>query len=340
MPQSELNWSNSICNRLISQQMNYDFQSEATAAHQLMSSLNDDQRHAFEEIWHSILYKEGKSFFIDGFGGCGKTYLYQTICHAVRAEGIIILCVASTGLACLLLPGGQTAHSMFKIPIDTLNGTSICSIPKESLRADLLRMADAVIYDECLMTHRHCFEALDRTFQDLRNCPRPFGGLTMIFGGDFQQILPVVANGSRADIVNACFRNSYLWNNMRILKLRINMRLQHSPEDTSFAEWLIDVGHGRQTDIEGNINIPHSMITFTEEELINEIYGDIHEISLTPPPIDYFLDHAILAPRNIDVQETNEKILEKMHGQEIVYHSADSLENEGEGVPKGIFYHY
>ena len=336
MPQPQSNWSDTICNRLISQQMNYDSHYEANTAHQYLSSLNDDQRHAFQKIWESIIHKEGKSFFIDGYGGCRKTYLYQVICHAIRAEGIIILYIASTGLACLLLPGGQTAHSMFKIPIDTLSGTSTCNIPKESLRADLLRMAEAVIYDECLMTHRHSFEALDRTLQDLHDCPKPFGGLTMIFGGDFQQILPVVPNGSRADIVNACLRNSYLWNNMNILKLRINMRLQHSPDDKSFAEWLLDVGHGRHTDNNGNISIPQSMITSTEDELIDKIFGDIHQITINPPAVDYFLDHAILAPRNIDVQETNEKILKKMQGREITYQSADSIENEGEGIPDDI----
>ena len=267
MPQSVINWSSTIRNRLITQQINYDSHSEAITAHQLMSSLNADQHLAFEKIWRSIIQREGKAFFIDGFGGCGKMYLYQVICHAVRAEGIIILCVTSTGLACLLLPGGQTAHSMFKIPIDTLSATSICNISKESLQADLLRMAEAVIYDECLMTHQHCFEALDRTFRDLRDCSKPFGGLTMIFGGDFQQILPVVTNGSRADIVNASFRNSYLWNDIIVLKLCINMRLQHSPQDSSFAEWLIDVGHGRHIDNDGNIDIPQSMITSTEDEV-------------------------------------------------------------------------
>ena len=104
--------------------------------------------------------------------------------------------LASTGLACLLLPGGQTAHSMFKIPIDSLDADSICNIPKQSLRADLLQQTNAIIYDECLMTHKHCFEALDRTLQDLRNCQKPFGNITMVFGGDFQQILPVILHGS------------------------------------------------------------------------------------------------------------------------------------------------
>jgi len=69
------------------------------------------------------------------------------------------------------------------------------------------------------MTHCHCFEALDHTFQDLHNCPKRFGGLTMVFGGDFQQILPVVPRGSQAEIVNASLQQSSLWNDMQILKL-------------------------------------------------------------------------------------------------------------------------
>jgi ATP-dependent exoDNAse (exonuclease V) alpha subunit len=186
------------------------------------------------------------------------------------------------------------------------------------------------------MNKRQCFEALDRTFQDIRDCPRPFGGLTMIFGGDFLQILPVISNGSRADIINASLKNSYIWNNITILKLRTNMRLQRSPEDFTFAEWLLNIGRGRHIDSDGNVDIPPSMITLSEDDLINKIYGDVGDIPLTPPPVDYFLEHAILAPRNVDVQDTNEKILRKMRGEEIIYHSADSLEDEGEGVPNDI----
>jgi PIF1-like helicase len=77
-------------------------------------------------------------------------------------------------------------------------------------------MTVAVIYDECLMTHQHCFEALDQTFQDLHNS-------LILFGDDFQQILPVVLQGLFADIVDACLCMSYLWNDIIILKLCTNM---------------------------------------------------------------------------------------------------------------------
>ena len=336
MPQPRLDWFTTTHNRLISQQLNYDVHFEEEMTAQFSATLNNDQRDAFQTIWQSIINKEGKSFFVDGFGGCGKTYLYQTICHAVRARGIIVLSVASTGLASLLLPGGQTAHSIFKIPIDTLDSNSTCPIPKQSLCANLLQLAEVVIYDECLMNHRYCFEAMDRTFQDLRDNPKPFGGLTMIFGSDFQQILPVIPKGSRADIVEASLRTSYLWNHMHVLKLRENMRLKDSPQDSHFAQWLLDIGHGRTLDDNNQIDVPPSMVLHDEDDLINAVFPDIHNIQHHPSPALYFLEHAILAPRNEDVHQTNQKILDKMQGPEIVCDSADSLENEGEGVRDDI----
>jgi ATP-dependent exoDNAse (exonuclease V) alpha subunit len=114
------------------------------------------------------------------------------------------------------------------------------------------------------------------------------------------------------------------------------MRLQLSPDDNNFSQWLLDVGHGRNIDSNGNIHIPPSMVTFDEDELINKIYEGIENIEFTPPPLDYFLDHAILAPRNVDVRDTNEKILQKMNGDKILYHSADTLEDEGDGIPDDI----
>lgn len=114
------------------------------------------------------------------------------------------------------------------------------------------------------------------------------------------------------------------------------MRLRHSPEDAKFSEWLLDVRHGHSIDDKGMIDIPSSMVTFNKDVLINKIYEGIQDIQLTPPPINYFLDHAILAPQNIDVHETNEKILQRMPGSEIICHSANMLEDEGEGIPNDI----
>ena len=81
------------------------------------------------------------------------------------------------------------------------------------------------------MTHRCCFEALDRTMRDIlsehnpANAIVPFGGKPVVLGGDFRQILPVVRKGSRSSIVNASITNSRLWQHVALLRLRTNMRL-------------------------------------------------------------------------------------------------------------------
>jgi ATP-dependent DNA helicase PIF1 len=71
----------------------------------------------------------------------------------------------------------------------------------------------------------------------------PFGGKTVVFGGDFRQVLPVVRKGSRAQIVGASLRKSYLWEFMRHLKLVRNMRAQTDPW---FADYMLRIGNGTE----------------------------------------------------------------------------------------------
>jgi hypothetical protein len=95
-----------------------------------------------------------------------------------------VLCVASFSIAALLLKGGRTAHSCLKIPTP-INEDSVCSFTKTSHLAQLIQQTDLLIWDEAPMMHRHNMEAVDRFFKDVRNSDKPFGGLTIVFGGDF-----------------------------------------------------------------------------------------------------------------------------------------------------------
>ena len=67
---------------------------------------------------------ENKGFFVDGPGGTGKTFLYNTLLAKIRSRGEIALAMASSGIAALLLEGGRTVHSRLKVPI-TLNELSV-----------------------------------------------------------------------------------------------------------------------------------------------------------------------------------------------------------------------
>jgi len=57
------------------------------------------------------------------------------------------------------------------------------------------------------------------------NAYKPFGGKVIVFGGYFREILPIVKNGSRYDIVMATINYSELWKHCKVLKLTENMRL-------------------------------------------------------------------------------------------------------------------
>jgi len=163
----------------------------------------------------------GKTFFLDEPSGSGKTYVYNTIAAKLQSEGKIVICVASSAVVALLLDGGQTIHSIFVLPIE-INEDSICANDKTSNCEDLLRETSLIIWDEVPMQHRHCQKAIDRTLRDLCTNDVTFGGMTIVFGGDFRQILPVIVKGSREKIVGASLRRSMLWSRMQILRLKQN----------------------------------------------------------------------------------------------------------------------
>ncbi|XP_022040829.1 uncharacterized protein LOC110943386 [Helianthus annuus] len=175
------------------------------------------------------------------------------------------------------------------------------------------------------MIHKHAFEALDRTLKDILmpECSNsealPFGRKVIVFGGDFRQILPVVPNGSRQDIVNASLNSSYIWNKCKLLTLTKNMRLtvgmNHGDIEKTkdFAKWILDIGEGKvggRNDGEAVIDIPEELLitdsTNPMVSLINFVYPPILE-SFNDP--NYFQQRAILAPKNDVVHEINDTLL-------------------------------
>jgi len=144
----------------------YDQHSLTTDVDNAENRLNDDQRNAYEIILNAVTNKEGKLFFVYGSGGTGKTFVWTTFLSRLRGQGKIMLVVASSRITSLLLLGGITAHSRFKIPID-LHDESTCNITQQMKVAKLVRKADLIIWDEAPMMHHQALEAVDRTLHDL-----------------------------------------------------------------------------------------------------------------------------------------------------------------------------
>lgn len=195
-----------------------------------------------------------------------------------------------------------------------------------------LLKVDLIIWDEVPMQDRFCQEAVDLTLKDIRNSNHPFGGVTVVFGGDFQQILPVVPKGGREQTVGQSIQRSRLWTHIQVLHLKQNMRLDSATEEErQFAQWLLDVGHGQPTvtDADGSITLPQNMkCGANSEHLINSVYPGISVLNTSDDNDAYFLERTILTGRNDDMEEMNKEILDRIPGESRIYRSADTVVTE------------
>ncbi|XP_044436190.1 uncharacterized protein [Triticum aestivum] len=151
----------------------------------LFSCLNIEQLDGFNDIMDHVTNQKSQIFFVDGPGGTRKTYLYKALLAKVRSMGLIAIATATSGIAASIMAGGRTAHSRFKIPIK-LTDNNMCGFTKQSGTTELLKQASLIIWDEVAMTKHQAVETLDRSLQDIMECPLPFGGKVVVFGGDFR----------------------------------------------------------------------------------------------------------------------------------------------------------
>nr|GEW45150.1 helicase-like protein [Tanacetum cinerariifolium] len=172
LPLIEYTLLNIGTNRLIAAEKMYNANEERTHFTNLYIGLNPQQRDVYDNIIEAVDEHNGGLFFVYGYGGTRKAYMWKTIITRVRSLGRIVLSVASSGIASLLLPGGQTAHSRFRIPMD-LDNESCCEIDVILDLASLIRASDLIIWDKAPLQLQNTFEAVDRTFRDICKLDNP-----------------------------------------------------------------------------------------------------------------------------------------------------------------------
>ncbi|XP_028201901.1 uncharacterized protein LOC114386092 [Glycine soja] len=171
--------------------------------------ITDEQKTIVDTIMCVVNTQSAVVYFLYGYGGTGKTFVWTTLSSSIRSNGGIVCTVASSGIASLLLPGGQTAHSKFSIPVPATQN-STCNIHQGSELAELLKVTKLIVCDEAPMCHKFAFEALDKSLKDIMQNNLPVEGKIIVFGGDFRQILPIVPKGNRSNIVHATINASYI----------------------------------------------------------------------------------------------------------------------------------
>lgn len=145
-----------------------------------------------QQLALSIL-KSGRNVFLTGQAGSGKTFVINKYIQRLRSCGVQVAITASTGIAATHI-GGVTIHSRSGIGIkDILSDYDMELIQQNERLHKNINKAKVLIIDEVSMLSANTIDSVDRVVQMLRRDGRPFGGLQVIFVGDFFQLPPVMA---------------------------------------------------------------------------------------------------------------------------------------------------
>nr|GEZ90809.1 ATP-dependent DNA helicase RRM3-like [Tanacetum cinerariifolium]GEZ91488.1 ATP-dependent DNA helicase RRM3-like [Tanacetum cinerariifolium] len=154
MPYLDQEYTMDGYNRLIYDETSYDKDQLREQHVKLYGSLTMKQKGIYSTVMDAVDNKKGVKFFVYGYGGTRKTYVYKTMSAALRSKGDIVLNVASSSIAALLLEGGRIAHSCFAILINVVEDL-MCHIAADSDLADLICKVNLIIWDDGPMINIH-----------------------------------------------------------------------------------------------------------------------------------------------------------------------------------------
>jgi len=288
------------------------------SSHQIdIDRLNSSQKAVFDTIIYTLENpnQRNRLFYLDGPGGSGKTFLYNTLIRYLLYHKISFISTSWTGISASLLIGGMTSHIAFGLPININEATSLRVSPGSRV---FKRIQDCqmVIWDEITLVPKHGLRAVDDLFRQIMDNDEPFGGKCVLMGGDWRQCLPVVKNGHRSSIIESTIKKSNLWSKIQKFSLSTNMRADGDP---TFSQWLLDIGEGK-AGLE--FEVPNSMFV-SEEEMIHQLFGEYLHCADDP----HLATRAILCPTNDETFILNSKVLGMLSTHSTSYYSIDTIED-------------
>ncbi|ARC58424.1 ATP-dependent RecD-like DNA helicase [Frondihabitans sp. 762G35] len=225
--------------------------------------------------------------FVTGRAGTGKSTLLNHLSWNTSKQ--VVIC-APTGVAALNV-GGQTIHSLFRLPIGLIADHDI---EQNAELRKLLNTIDTLVIDEVSMVNADLLDAIDRSLRQARQRKNEaFGGVQVVLFGDPYQLAPVPGDGDERAYFTDHYRSmwffdAHVWEEatLRILELAFI----HRQSDSGFKEMLNAVRHGRVT---------------------AEIAGALNAAGARPVPEDGTIT---LATRNDTVNRINKLQLERLPG--------------------------
>lgn len=253
-----------------------------------MESCTDEQRACIDAVLR------GESVFITGPGGTGKSYILDILYREFKAIGKTITVTAMTGCAAILIGShAKTLHSWAGIGLgrDTLSNI-VQAIHKNGRKKKNWKKTDCLVIDEVSMMTPQLLSLLDDVGKSVRKCyTKPFGGLQLVFVGDFYQLPPVCKGG---DKMNFAFE-SPIWK--QVVEKTYVLSQIHRQKNPVFQKVL---GEAR----------------------VGELSEESYQILLERKALSWkgkAIRPTMLFTRNDDINTINRSYLDKLIGEEKVF---------------------
>lgn len=273
-------------------------------------SLNEKQ----EEVMEMVM--EGKNVFITGVAGSGKSFLIKKIKEWADDNGKNTAITAMTGVAASNI-NGSTLHYWGGIGLGKSNGSEMEVALKKSMyyikrnKATLSRYTDTdiLIVDEISMLDAEYITKLNALAKMIRRSPLPFGGIQLVFTGDFYQLGPIKSKGFIFE--DAIFDE--------LLDVGIYLTKVYRQRNSDFIDMLHKIRVG---------NIDDAIVTTIQKTSTNKLENDMG------------IEPTLLFCKNVDVEAMNGRGIKNLDGKEYCFMASDNFTDDATKKHYGSLFTY